>query len=60
MHFLNKSLRDMTDGELKQAYAHWDYKVRAASSWGSIMAQADEQRGLVEAEQARRRQEAKP
>lgn len=55
MHFLNKPLRDMTDGELKQAYAHWDFKIRSASHWGSAMAFADEQRTAVEAEIERRR-----
>lgn len=60
MTLSNKSLTEMTDDELVQAYAHWDFQVRHASSWGSTMAHAETQMLAVATEQALRRRSAKP
>lgn len=51
---LNKPYSTMTLPELKEAYAHWDLKIRSLSSWGSAMAFADSQRSQIEREIERR------
>jgi len=46
----NKSLKDMTDEELKNELHYWDGEVANATAWGASIAAADEFRRNIKSE----------